>query len=148
MAARRLTDRHDRYEWGERDCLTTVGEVLRLLGAGDAADKWDRQIAGFRGLDEARTAAKAKAQHGSVQAAVELGLRQVGMQHLLTDVHLPYDVVLLEDASIDWDASIGFVDEDINVRVWSAAEGMLLVLRAPKVKALFRAPMSLIEGAD
>lgn len=153
MAARRLSELVGRYEWGVRDCLTTVGEVLRMVGAARAADNWDRQIASFRGGNEARTAAAAKLQHGSVQAAIEIGLRQVGMERLegqqaTMDATLPFDVVLLEDESPVWDASIGFVDEMCNVRVWSAAEGMLVVLREPKVKALFRAPMDLIDPIE
>ena len=144
MAAGRLTEGHIPYEWGVHDCLATVGDVLRLAGAPQAAYRWSGMVAGIRGGDEARTAVRAKRRYGSVRAAIEHGLTDCGMI-LVDGAHMTYDVLLLEDASDVWDVSLGFVDENGSVRVWSDSERLFMILREPKVKAIYRVPMDMVE---
>ena len=141
MAQRRLKEIKDTYNWGTNDCLTMVTGTLRLIGAVKAADKWSGMVNDIRQASEARTAVSAKNKYGSVSLAIGYGLDECGLVELKTDSLLPYDIVLLEDHSLTWDCSIGFVDEDSNIRVWSWQERSFVILARPVVRATYRVPM-------
>jgi len=74
-----LSEQQGRYQWGERDCLSTAALLVR-----DATGK-RLPIKGWQRTSEARAVVKAVQQYGSVEAGHAAVLEKVGYIPLLAE---------------------------------------------------------------
>ena len=147
-----MAERHLTYTWGTTDCMSTITDSLRKVGAKKSADKWERMIDKFRGhMDETTCGKLAIDKFGSIREALKFGLTKVGMIEVQyngkRDMLLPYDIVFLEWLNLmcGWDMAVGVVDEDKNVLTWAGSKKTLEIVATPNIQTVMRYS---VEGFD